>query len=843
VVTADNYIIYPKSATDVGRIVDYLGRTPITQFGSPKWLSKTTQVEGGGFTAFFFIIGFTNTAVAELLLRKDQLGVADAFGIYQRNTAFQFPGRGGMGSLATGNATLNARAMLAETKPYWELSQMSCPPGVDPSYFYKAGTHASPTSFRFEADDSFGRGQIIYLVEDSIDRTHQEFSNTNMRFLSTHSFPEKNTGGAYAMHGTMVGTRIVGKQLGMARNAELVVVLNNNGNTNNVRNYIHDRYLVSLIAVLADVKKGHPGNVGKVVINMSFGWLPDNDWIHPKHFEVLYQILKELDRLGAVLVGVSHNYFRNINFRGVVGWPAMFGNPGQAADKALPNLIVVSGNDQNARLSPINPYQDWVAVAPGYRVWVGIEGQPNQYQQEDGASVAAPLVAGTIAYWRGLALSAARAEELKNPANVKKLVMGMHRTLKYRVSVVIPGDKARPRIGSRPYNQVPTLWTGRVPGGDCVATPTLKGCPSRLSGSIADLPARAADSTCNRVTTKRQSAAEACPLILDRPSWWDDLPASELPSSGGGGNNGNPLITFLPGTPAPTCAAGPGGCGGQLCVGFYCVPNPLGTPPNFFDPADPRRNNDHGDNDLPDLPGDETCTAPLSTATVCNGSGANQACATSLICPDPTPAPDPDLPDLPSDGSCPRPSATTTVCAGSGGQQACTTSLYCPDATPTSEAEAEPDWPKPTPQPNPDGPIKDTRGFLAVVGWTPVINTGGSGGFGGSSCQEAATLYQIYGYAREPKAVGSGCDVEGTVLATSEMKRGSQIEGCDHGYDNGYSVCTYDGGAIIFSDDWEGRHQHCEDTSKTVMNCMLGSCYSYRIMVLRCDGWWRVATS
>lgn len=76
--------------------------------------------------------------------------------------------------------------------------------------------------------------------------------------------------------------------LGLAKNAELVVVRNTNRDPADVFNHIHERYLASLVEVLDDVLEKYPGNKGKVVINMSFGWLntEENDFIHPAHWDI-----------------------------------------------------------------------------------------------------------------------------------------------------------------------------------------------------------------------------------------------------------------------------------------------------------------------------------------------------------------------------------------------------------------------------------------------------------------------------------------------------------------------------------------------------------------------------
>jgi len=189
----------------------------------------------------------------------------------------------------------------------------------------------------------------------------------------------------------------------------------------------------------------------------------------------------------------------------------------------------------------------------------------------------ASLVAGTIAYWRGLPnLPAGWAAELRNPANVKNLV-------RYK-TILLGGDRTRARPG-----RVTFLWTGRVAGGDCLVDPTLRGCPSNLAGSgIASLGPFG--SSCGSTVTvggvsgrastdlnmKRQAGA-ACPLIHFPP---------EIETGLGGGSGGGGLITYRPGAPSPTCASGPG-CGGRVCSGFYCQANPIGTPPDFWDPQDP----------------------------------------------------------------------------------------------------------------------------------------------------------------------------------------------------------------------------------------------------------------
>lgn len=138
----------------------------------------------------------------------------------------------------------------------------------------------------------------------------------------------------------------------------------------------------------------------------------------------------------------------------------------------------------------------------------------------------------------------------------------------------------------------------------------------------------------------------------------------ELPGvPGGGPNPRGPVVSYKPGPPAPLCTAN---CG-TLCSGFYCIPTPTGTPPDFESPT-PKRTSTAGNGNtntntgngggFPTLPTQSQPTAPpgdicLSSTTVrgCNGGPRGGVCVTSTKCasfgqqPTPTsmPAPNTDF--------------------------------------------------------------------------------------------------------------------------------------------------------------------------------------------------------
>jgi hypothetical protein len=67
-------------------------------------------------------------------------------------------------------------------------------------------------------------------------------------------------------------------------------------------------------------------------------------------------------------------------------------------------------------------------------------------------------------------------------------------------------------------------------------------------------------------------------------------------------------VTYKPGSPSPTCT---GNCG-SICAGFYCLPTPTGTPPDFWDPENPAHP-PQGEDTAPSIP--PTVTVPTSSPT------------------------------------------------------------------------------------------------------------------------------------------------------------------------------------------------------------------------------------
>ncbi|KAI9146948.1 oviduct-specific glycoprotein [Paramyrothecium foliicola] len=188
----------------------------------------------------------------------------------------------------------------------------------------------------------------------------------------------------------------------------------------------------------------------------------------------------------------------------------------------------------------------------------------------------------------------------------------------------------------------------------------------------------------------------------------------ELPGvPGGGPNPRGPVVSYKPGPPAPLCTAN---CG-KYCEGYYCVPNPTGTPPDFVSPtpkptttAGNGGNGGNGGNNggntnsnggngggFPTLPPNPDPTAPpgevcLTSTTVveCNGGPRGGVCITRTSCASFGPTHLPGLPTLSADGPYSGPGcasySSTSSCNGSGGQAACVTGQICVPSQPPCPA-------------------------------------------------------------------------------------------------------------------------------------------------------------
>ncbi|KAL2836430.1 peptidase S8/S53 domain-containing protein [Aspergillus pseudodeflectus] len=381
---------------------------------------------------------------------------------------------------------------------------------------------------------------------------------------------------------------VVGNELGICPSCTLVIVA---GERPRWRVWLRYRFpqekvLSQLMDALDYIKS--KGRQGKAVINMNFVYELNNK-LPDRFFRLFRDLLQKLDAENVVLVAAADEGIP------VNKHPAKFADP---SDKygGLPNLMVVSASNFKTQLGWFSHWSPYIAAfAPGENVQLprdpSFGGKP--MRTDDGTSFAAPQVAALAAYFR--ALSSPWQSQLSSPSNVKKLIQLFARRFAVRHHPVATEDM---RPGKEDWaNVCPTIKDDLVyelpnPG------ESVGSCSSGQTGSSAK--------------RRRQSAGDnggSCPHV----------PGSSGPSK---------TIDWEEGPSAPECAAADH-CGGELCKGYYCDPDPeIPHPPDYYDPKDPE--NPHGQPAPPleepeptstttSTPPTEIPDPPVDTVVVCVG--------------------------------------------------------------------------------------------------------------------------------------------------------------------------------------------------------------------------------
>lgn len=213
-------------------------------------------------------------------------------------------------------------------------------------------------------------------------------------------------------------------------------------------------------------------------------------------------------------------------------------------------------------------------------------------------SAAAPQVAALAAYFR--AVPSPWQSQLSKPSNVKKLIQLFARRF------AVEGHNVDPTA------RRPIIWNGQVGEHSCLRDygskeDWAKVCPT-IKENLEDEPvnpgqpvepcdAGQAGSSANPGRRRRRQAGAgggSCPYV---------------PGDNGPGKN----INWEEGPSAPECA-GDHNCGGELCEGYYCDPDPeIPHPPDYYDPKDPE--NPHGQpaEPPPEPTSTTTSTPPTNT--------------------------------------------------------------------------------------------------------------------------------------------------------------------------------------------------------------------------------------
>ncbi|KAK3898065.1 hypothetical protein C8A05DRAFT_38364 [Staphylotrichum tortipilum] len=238
------------------------------------------------------------------------------------------------------------------------------------------------------------------------------------------------------------------------------------------------------------------------------------------------------------------------------------------------SFIVVGASDSMSRMGTFTMTNTNNMIwAPGK--FVPVAGPGSDLITLSGTSYAAPLVAGLVAYYRGLRYDEGGANMFNDPAVVKTWLKALSRTVEVGMLV----QEEEPYIsGSNKFSHlVPTVWNGQLDGTlSCVLDGACSGTGIRKK---------------RRGFLERRQSGDSCPLPL--------LPGEEAGAGGGDGSgNGNgdgtindgglndqlgptKTFTYSSGTPSPTCTAN---CG-KYCTDFWCRPDRTGQPDHFTEPT------------------------------------------------------------------------------------------------------------------------------------------------------------------------------------------------------------------------------------------------------------------
>ncbi|EER40925.1 exo-beta-1,3-glucanase [Histoplasma capsulatum H143] len=496
-----------------------------------------------------------------------------------------------------------------------DLSQASLPKGKA----WKApdsGSVDDEGNYLFFYDKVAGQGQYVYIIDDGLWTNHWEFKKTpgSIEFLlAPGEFPRNND--RDVDHGSGVASKVLGKNFGICGNCNLVMVpLSLLGDPDeDYWTRIPERPLELLIMVLDDIAT--KGREGRAVLNLSWG---RRELLRPEYHAQFRQFLHLLETTTQTPTVAASGNFGETE-KDISLYPAFFGDPANPHGH-LPNLIVVGATNAWGQQATWSQYSNWMTTfARGEDVWV--PGYPdiidNLKVRTSGTSFAAPQVAGLVAYFRSL--SSPWKDQLKKPANVKKMIQLFHRRFTVH-SPVAPND---------PNLRKPVIWNGQVKTHSCLSDyntidewDTGRSCP-KIKEKLDDETGKGETvEPCSLGNPFTQVDGGSCPFF---------------PNDGPGGHTVS--FTGRPGAkPSPTCASGTG-CGGHLCTGFFCSPMPTGVPPDRHDPKDPNASSrvptTTGPGD-PEPTCDDKCKLDKGNPCKCNENGCDSespSCCGNASCP------------------------------------------------------------------------------------------------------------------------------------------------------------------------------------------------------------------
>ncbi|CAE6493484.1 unnamed protein product [Rhizoctonia solani] len=247
-------------------------------------------------------------------------------------------------------------------------------------------------NYTYQYDSSAGQGADIYILDSGVYSNHTDFAN---RVEHSPVFARYTTTGDIFGHGTHVAGTAAGTRFGVAKQARVidVKVITDTG-----RGFASDMYVFNWSIAGLSWAAAHANSTGRPsVFNLSLGGGTST-------------------ALDDAVMGVVNAGIHTIVAAGNADVDASGWSPAR-----VPGVIAVGNVDINGVRSETSNYGSPVAVfAPGVNITsAGING-PNSSRVDSGTSMAAPHVAGLIAYLIGL-------EGQRTPSEMKTRLQALAR--------------------------------------------------------------------------------------------------------------------------------------------------------------------------------------------------------------------------------------------------------------------------------------------------------------------------------------------------------------------------------------------------------------------------------
>ncbi|KAJ6149090.1 Killer toxin subunits alpha/beta 6 [Penicillium samsonianum] len=456
--------------------------------------------------------------------------------------------------------------------PFWGPSQVSLPKGSSwgsPGSLSFDPEKPNGDKYTYNYDVASALDTYMYaLFDDGIWTDHSEFMGRSIEYLdSQHTLGPNAAYSPSYSHGSGVAAQVIGNQVGICPSCTLVVVTSEHPgrDVESWYQFPNEKIISHLIDTLDDVKKKK--RQGKATVSMSFSY--GRETMTPMFHIAFRQLLVKLDEQGVVVVASANNHaLKKKEGIPVQRYPAKFADPNDQYG-GFANMIVVAASNWKTEKADFSNYSPFVATfAPGSDIHCPADKFLHPGQKYDGL--------------QGHFL-----------CNVKKLIQLFARRFAVHGHNVDPAARR------------PIIWNGQVGEHSCLRDygskeDWAKVCPT-IQDSLDDEPMNPGEpvepcrSGQSGNPTRRRQDGGSCPLI---------------PNDNGPGKN----IDWEDGPSAPECD-GDDHCGGELCKGYYCDPNPkISHPPDYYDPKDPQ--NPHGmPPQKPTSTSTTTVTSPTTTSS------------------------------------------------------------------------------------------------------------------------------------------------------------------------------------------------------------------------------------